>query len=422
MTTFRGSDSRGSDSLGSDSPGGDSRNDAVPDLGAGRGPAWLDRHLAAALPGLIALRRNIHAHPEIAHTEYGTTRLISETLGSLGIKSSVLPCGTGLVADIDGGPGPRIALRADLDALPLAEESGLPFASTVPGVAHACGHDVHATVVVGAAAALAAAPGLRGPVRLIFQPAEEVMPGGADDVIAAGGLAGVDLAYALHCDPSLIVGSVSTRIGPITSACDMIGITVTGPGGHTSRPHLTVDVVGALAALAAELPYLLTRHLPTEAGITLVWGAISAGDAANVIPMRGVLRGTLRVADRSAWRGAEGLVRRLATQILAPYGADSSVDFEQGVPPAVNDEHAVDVLRVGAAAALGAESVALATQSSGAEDFAAILDEVPGALIRLGVWDGASPKVDLHSATFWADERAIAVGVRTLVHTVLAAG
>lgn len=394
----------------------------VPDLGIGRGPAWLDRHLAAALPGLIALRRKIHAHPEIARAEHGTTRLISDTLDALGIASTVLPCGTGLVAEISGGPGPLIALRADLDALPLTEGSGLPFASSVPGMAHACGHDVHTTVLAGAAAALAAAPSLPGPVRLIFQPAEEVMPGGADDVIAAGCLVGVDFAYALHCDPSLMVGTVATRIGPITSACDMIEITVMGPGGHTSRPHLTVDTVGALAALAAEMPHLVARHLPTDAGITLVWGAISAGDAANVIPMRGSLRGTLRLADRAAWRGAEEIVRRLAAQILAPYGADFSVDFEKGVPPAVNDERAVARLRAGAAAAIGAESVALATQSSGAEDFADILDAVPGALLRLGVWDGASAKVDLHSAGFWADERAIAVGIRTMVHTVLAAG
>lgn len=394
----------------------------VADLSAGRGPAWLDQHLAAALPGLVEMRRQIHAHPEVAHTEQATTQLVAARLGALGVASAVLPSGTGLVADIDGGPGPRIALRADLDALPLAEESGLPFASTIPGVAHACGHDLHTAIVTGAAAALAAAPALPCPVRLVFQPAEEVMPGGAAETIEAGALDGVGLVYALHCDPALQVGSVATKAGAITSACDMIDITVTGPGGHTSRPHLTVDVVGALAALAANLPHLVSRHLPTAAGVTLVWGAVSAGDAANVVPMRGTLRGTLRLSDRAAWRTAGDLVRSLTAQILAPFGAEFSVKFEQGVPPAVNDERAVSFLTAGARAALGAASVAAATQSSGAEDFAVMLDTVPGALLRLGVWDGHSPKVDLHSATFRADERAIAVGVRTLVHTVLATG
>lgn len=394
----------------------------VPDLGAGRGPAWLDAHLAANLPGLVGLRRRIHAHPEIAHAEYETTRLVGEELKACGIAATVLPSGTGLIADIEGGPGPRIALRADLDALPLPEESGLPFASTAPGVAHACGHDMHTAVVLGVAAALAAAPGLPGPVRLLFQPAEEVMPGGAYDVIDAGGLTDVSTAFAVHCDPSLEVGRVATRVGPITSACDMVEIAVAGPGGHTSRPHLTVDLVGALAVLAAELPHLVTRHLPTQAGVTMVWGAVDAGEAANVIPRSGTLRGTLRLADRAAWLGAETLVRTLVAQILAPFGADYRVEYFRGVPPAVNDERAVRLLRAGASAALGGEAVVVAPHSSGAEDFAVILDAVPGALLRLGVWDGVSRQVDLHSATFRADERAIAVGVRALVHTVFAAG
>jgi amidohydrolase len=395
---------------------------AVPDLGAGRGPDWLDAYLDAHLPDLVELRRDIHAHPEIARSERATTRRVGEALSACGIAWTPLPVGTGLIADIPGGTGPRIALRADLDALPLAEESGLPFASTVPGVAHACGHDVHTAVVLGAAAALAAAPSLPGPVRLLFQPAEEVMPGGAYDVIAAGGLADVSAVFAVHCDPSIEVGRVATRVGPITSACDMIGISVSGPGGHTSRPHLTVDLIGALATLAAELPHLMARHLPVQAGVTLVWGAIGAGGASNVIPQHGTLSGTLRVADRATWLTAEPLLRTLVGQILAPFGADYRVDYAPGVPPTVNDPGAVRSLRAGATAALGEEAMLVAPHSSGAEDFAVILQAVPGALLRLGVWDGAGERVDLHSPTFRADERSIAVGIRTLVHTVLAAG
>lgn len=390
------------------------------DLADGRGPAWLDAILRDRLGELISFRRALHARPEIARTEHQTTAAVRRSLLAAGIESEVLPGGTGLIATIAGGPGPTIALRADLDALPLTEESGLPFASSIPGVAHACGHDVHTTVVLGAAWALAAAPDLPGPIRLVFQPAEEVIPGGAPDVIAAGGLDGVAAAYAMHCDPTLPVGRIATRIGPITSACDTIEIEVSGPGGHTSRPHLTVDVIGALAAVAAGLPGLLTRRLPAQAGATLVWGAVRAGDAANVIPQRGVLRGTLRIADKEAWTGAAGLVRELVAQLLAPYRAEYRFAYAPGVPPTVNDERAVAAVRAGGTAALGPDAVLTAPQSSGAEDFALMLDVVPGALVRLGVWDGESAQVDLHSATFRADERAIAVGVRTLVHTVLA--
>lgn len=404
-------------------PGSPESHGAVLDLGAGRGPAWLDAAVSWLLPRLVALRRQIHAHPELGYQEYDTTALVRGALAGAGIIGRVLGCGTGLIAEIgdEGTDGPVVALRADLDALPLTEETALPYASATPGVAHACGHDVHTAVVLGAALALAEAPRLLGRVRLIFQPAEEQMPGGAHDVVAAGGLRGVDIAYALHCDPQLPVGQIGSRIGPITSTCDMVDVTVTGPGGHTSRPHLTVDVIGALAAVATQLPHLLARHLPTGAGLTLVWGAIEGGGAHNVIPRRGVLRGTIRLVDRAAWDVAPGLVRRLVAQILAPFDAEHEVRYAPGVPPVVNDAWAVSLLRRGVAGGLGAAALVEVGQSSGAEDFAVLLDDVPGALARLGVWDGVGQRVDLHSATFRADERAIAVGVRALVHTVLAA-
>lgn len=395
--------------------------DPVADMGAGRGPTWLDEALAAELPGLIALRRQIHARPEIAWTEHETTAAVRAALDEVGIASSLLPAGTGLVAEIGSGGEPVIALRADMDALPIAEESGLPFASAIPGVSHACGHDVHTAVLVGAARVLARARKLAGTVRLIFQAAEEVMPGGAHDVVAAGALDGVAHTFALHCDPGLEVGRVGTRVGAITSACDLVQVTVRGPGGHTSRPHLTVDVVGAVAAVADRLPGLVARHLPPQAEPTLVWGSIAAGDASNVIPRTGRLTGTLRLAEREAWRGAEPLVRGLVEQIAAPFRAEVTVDYQQGVPPVVNDPGAVAILRAAVTAGLGREHLAESEQSSGGEDFGIMTDVVPGALARLGVWDGIGPQVDLHSATFRADERAIAVGVRTLAHLVLAA-
>lgn len=414
------------------------RDTAGLDPAAGRGPAWLDDFLAAQLPRMVELRRRIHANPELSRKELATTALVGEVLAEAGITSTRLACGTGLVADLARGADslvgmargsgatepPLIVLRADMDALPLDEDTGLPFASTSPGVSHACGHDVHTIVVLGAGLALASAPNLPARLRLIFQPAEEVFPGGAQDVVDAGLLAGVDLAYAVHCDPTLPAGTIGTRIGPITASCDTIEVTIFGPGGHTSRPHLTVDLVGALAAVAAHLPHLVARHLPTQAGVTLAWGAIDAGGlgaAANVIPRRGRLLGTLRLVDRDAWAGARELVERLVGDILAPYGAKFELDYVRGVPPTVNDAAAVEIARRAAEAALGEACLVQSPQSSGGEDFAVMLDAVPGALLRLGVWDGASEQVDLHTAAFYADERAIAVGIRTLAHTVLAA-
>lgn len=390
------------------------------DPGAGRGPGWLDAFLLEHLPALIGLRRRIHAHPELSRHESDTTALIQGELAGAGIVSQVLPGGTGLIADIRGGPGERaVALRADVDALPLEESSGLPFSSTVPGVSHACGHDLHTAILVGVALALRAAPSFAGTVRLLFQPAEEVMPGGSHQLVAAGAMDGIERAYALHCDPRVAVGQVGLRSGAITSACDVIELDVQGPGGHTSRPHLSVDVVGALSSVASRLPLLIGRRLDPRSGPILVWGAIHAGEAANVIPQRGVLRGTLRMMDRRAWELAEPLVTGLIGQILSPTGARYHVDYVRGVPPVVNDFDSVAVMRAAAADALGPGAVVEAEQSAGGEDFAILLDHAPGALARLGVWDGVSEPVDLHSGEFRADERAIAVGVRTLVHTAL---
>ncbi|WEG09424.1 amidohydrolase [Microbacterium horticulturae] len=393
------------------------------DPGAGRGPDWLDTALRAELPRLVRLRRHLHAHPELSWQENATTALLHDVLAAAGIPAQVLPGGTGLVAEIDGGaPGPVIGLRADIDALPVTEGSGLPFASTVAGVAHACGHDVHTTVLVGTALALHAAPVFVGRVRLLFQPAEERMPGGSHQLVASGALDGVGRLFALHCDPRVPVGQVGLRVGPITSACDMIELEVTGPGGHTSRPHLTVDVVGALATVATRLPLLVNRRLDPRSGAVLVWGAIQAGAASNVIPRQGTLGGTLRVMDRAAWELAEPVVTELVEQLLAPSGAEHRLTYIRGVPPVVNDTASVALLQSAVTAGIGTDAVVEAEQSAGAEDFAVLLDHAPGALARLGVWDGLEPQVDLHSSAFRADERAIPVGVRTLVHTVLAAG
>jgi len=395
--------------------------DQVADPGDGRGPLWLDQTLGSELAGLIELRRRVHAHPELGHNESATSALILRTLRADGIEARLMPSGTGVIAEIGSG-GPLVGLRADIDGLPIAESTGLPYSSTLPNVSHACGHDVHLTVLLGAARALhRAGENLGGRVRLIFQPAEEVFPGGSHDVIAAGGLDGLSRLFAVHCDPRLEAGLVGLKDGAITSTSDVVELHISGPGGHTSRPHLTTDLVYAMGTVITGLPAMLSRRLDPRAAAVMVWGAVHSGDAANAIPRDGVLRGTLRMMDPRSWDLAEPLVKDLVAELLAPTRATFELTYRRGVPPVNNDMQSTELMRTAAHRALGADAVRLAEQSTGAEDFAVFLERVPGSLARLGVWDGVSPRVDLHSPHFVVDERAVAAGVRLLAHTAVAA-
>ncbi|CDO10005.1 amidohydrolase [Mycolicibacterium cosmeticum] len=375
--------------------------------------AWV----AAHHDDLVAWRRHIHTHPELGRQEFATTEFVANLLADAGLNPKVLPGGTGLTCDFGPDDGPRVALRADMDALPMAERTGLPFASTVPGVAHACGHDAHTAVLLGAALALASAPELPVGVRLIFQPAEELMPGGAIDAVAAGAVTGVSRIFALHCDPRLEVGKVATRPGPITSAADSIEITLHSPGGHTSRPHLTGDLVYALGTLITGVPGVLSRRIDPRLSTVMVWGAVNAGVAANAIPQTGTLAGTIRTASRETWLTLESLVRETVSSLLAPLTVEHAVNYRRGVPPVVNEETSTRIL-THAIEALGPDALADTHQSGGGEDFSWYLEEVPGAMARLGVWSGRGPQLDLHQPTFDLDERALAVGVQVMSNLV----
>jgi amidohydrolase len=286
---------------------------------------------------------------------------------------------------------------------------------------HACGHDAHTAMLVGAGLALASAPSLPGRVRLIFQPAEEVQPGGAIDMVADGALDGVERIFALHCDPRLEVGRLGTRVGAITSACDMLEVRLTSPGGHTSRPHLTADLVAAMGVLITQMPLMLTRQVDPRSGTVLVWGGAQAGEAANAIPQLGLLRGTLRTADDTTWKGLEEKVGALVSSLLAPTGVGHVLEHVRGVPPVVNDAASSGMLAAAAVTAGGPDAATATEQSSGGEDFAWYLEKVPGAMARLGVWPGAGPMRDIHQPTFDLDERALPFGVRVLAHAALKA-
>ena len=363
---------------------------------------------------VVAVRRDLHAHPELAFAETRTTALLVEALRSLGLAPAILPSGTGVVCDIGVGE-PVIALRADIDALPILDLKSVPYRSTVDGMCHGCGHDAHTAILLAAAAELAASPPARGSVRLLFQPAEETVPGGAPAVMRAGVLTGVQQIFALHCDPKLETGQVGVRVGPITAACDQITIVLSGAGGHTARPHLTGDLVYAIGRLITDLPGVLSRRVDPRAALSLVWGAVEAGRAPNAIPMAGRLRGTLRVFDRGAWDAAQPLVRELVAQLLAPTGVSAEVEYHRGVPPVINAPAAVAVQRAAVTAALGAPALVATEQSMGGEDFAWYLDTIPGALARLGVRRPGAAPFDLHQGTFDIDEAALEAGVRYTV-------
>ncbi|MDX6324117.1 MAG: hypothetical protein QOK15_471 [Nocardioidaceae bacterium] len=368
---------------------------------------------------LIDFRRDLHAHPELAWAETRTSDVVAERLGSERIAVQELPK-SGLIAQVGPDEGPVVLLRADLDALPVEDRTTDPWRSRSDGVAHACGHDVHTACLLGAGLALQRLhreQPLPRPVRLVFQPAEEVMPGGALEVIAAGALDGVTHAFGLHCDPSLDVGRVGLRVGPITGAADSVRVELSGQGGHTSRPHLTQDLTYALGTLVTQLPAVLSRRLDPRAGASVVWGIVRAGSAKNVIPATGEVAGTVRMLDALAWADAEGLVRSLIEQIVAPYGVDAEVTYVRGVPPVVNEQSSTGILGDAVERVLGEDGIVGTTQSLGGEDFGWYLESVRGAMARIGTRTPGGPTFDLHQGNLRIDEGVVPIGAKVLAHS-----
>jgi amidohydrolase len=372
-----------------------------------RARLWLESHSQ----DVIGWRRDLHAHPETAYAEHRTSDVIFSVLTDLGLAPKRMSVGTGVLCDLGEGPD-YVALRADIDALPLPDRKAVPYASVNEGVCHACGHDAHTAVLLGVASVLADVERLPGSVRLIFQPAEERMPGGAMAAVDDGALEGVQQIFALHCDPKLDAGLVGLRVGAITAAFDQIDIRLHGPGGHTARPQLTADLVYAMGLLITELPALLSRRVDPRSALSLVWGAASAGSAANAIPQTALLRGTVRMLDTQLWDEVEPLLSELVELVVAPTGAAVEIFYERGVPAVVNDAGLVAIQTRAAMNSLGSGAVADTMQSMGGEDFAWYLRSVPGSMARLGVRTPGTTGGDLHQPTFDIDESALAVGVR----------
>ena len=366
---------------------------------------------------IIELRRAIHRSPELGWAEFETTERVAASLRTAGLDPVLRAHGVGLTVEI--GEGHRaVGFRADLDGLPIEEENLVPYRSVHEGVMHACGHDAHAAIGVGVAMVLARLGNLPGRVRLLFQPAEERVPGGAVAMRDEGAHEGLDAMLAFHVDPTLEPGRVGVRQGGITGASDRIVIRLTGPGGHTSRPHQTVDLIYIASRVVTNLPVLLRYEIDPRETALIVFGRISGGSAENVIPNQVEMGGTVRMFDMDLWRQIPTRIKSVLADLVTPLGAKAEVDYQRGAPPVINDAAVVGRVAAAAAACLGADGVASTHQSLGAEDFAWFLQDMPGALIRLGA---ALPdrRVDLHSAAFDIDEAALEAGIVVAAESLL---
>ena len=368
-------------------------------------------------PEVVRLRRAIHRNPELAFEEYETARLITETLVGLGLDVQTGVAKTGVVATLTGGrPGPTIALRADIDALPILEENDFDFASQNPGKMHACGHDAHTSSLLGTAMILSRLrEEVPGTVRLLFQPSEERIPGGAKAMIAEGALAAQkgssapEQVYGQHVRPDLPAGKIGVRGGRFMASADEMYITVHGQGGHAAEPHrLRADAVYVAAQLLVALQSVISRNCPPDVPSVVSFGKIVAGKVPNVIPMTARLEGTLRAMDEG-WRfRAHDLIQRVVTHTAQAFGAEATCEIAVGYPALHNDVGAAALVREAAEAYAGAENVIDADLWFAAEDFAYYLHERPGCFYVLGVGNEAKGITHgLHTPRFTVDEEAL---------------
>lgn len=371
---------------------------------------------------LVAIRRDLHAHPELSWQEHRTAAQVRAWLDRIGIAYRQGVAGTGIVADLPGGNGPLIALRADMDALPVQEETGVPFASTAPGVMHACGHDAHTTMLLGAAALLAADRELPSPVRLIFQPAEET-GAGASAMLAEGVLDGVAMIFGGHVDRHFAAGSIAVTEGPVNASSDSFTIRITGRGGHAARPHETVDAVVVGSLLVMALQTIVSREVNPASPSVVTVGRFDAGSAHNVIAGQAVLEGSIRAQDATVRLALQRSVERIARSIGQLHGAQIEFAIGQGTPPLVNPPECTAIARRAAAAAVGLERVTrMELASMGGEDFSYFLEQIPGCYVRFGTATEGVEQFPAHSSKFNIDEQALAVGAAFFHAVARAAG
>jgi amidohydrolase len=367
---------------------------------------------------LVALRRELHANPELSFKEEATARRLTAALSDLALVQLDRVAGTGVVARIRGRErgAPVVAVRGDIDALPIEEATGLPFASRNPGVMHACGHDVHASWAVGAAHLLAREPAA-GDALIVLQPAEET-GGGALAILESGALDGVAAIFGGHVDRRFAVGQVVADPGPLAASADTFEIAVHGQGAHAARPHESADPIVGAGALIVALQTIVARRLnPASAGVVTV-GSIHAGSAPNVIPDRATLTGTIRAVDPAVRRLLHEEVRRISEGVAATHRLQAQVSLELGTPPLVNSPDATGWARRAVAAVLGEDAlVPLGFLNLAGEDFAHYLERIPGCFLRVGAREPGGDVVPAHAPRFYAAEESLFVGAAVLAET-----
>jgi amidohydrolase len=369
----------------------------------------LKQRIAVINDRLVETRHYIHRWPELSDHEEKTAEFVAGRLRALGLEVQTEVGGHGVIADLDGAaPGKRIAIRADMDGLPIQEESDLPYRSQNSGVMHACGHDGHTTTLLGAAEVLTSLRDqIKGSIRFLFQPAEETV-GGAKRMCEQGAMRGVDAVVGLHGWPQVGIGQIGIRAGAMMASSDTFDITVRGRQAHAAYPHDGVDPIVVGAQIVSALQTISSREIDPSDPIVVTVGQFHAGTAYNIIPATATINGTYRTLSPKTRESMPGRIRRIAEGVCAAASATCDIAFHEGTPPVMNDAEFVGLVEEVASRSLGNENIVQLQHSSmGAEDFAVYLEHAPGAMFRLGLGD-VSP---IHTPTFNFEDRAIPVGV-----------
>ncbi len=373
---------------------------------------------------MTAWRRDLHAHPEIAFEEWRTAKVVAEKLKSFGVEVTTGLAGTGVVGTLSTGEGPAIGLRADMDALSMEEENTFAHKSVHPGKMHACGHDGHTTMLLGAAKYLAETRNFKGTVQFIFQPAEE-MEGGGERMVREGLFERfpVDAVYGLHNWPRMPLGTFAMRPGPLMAAVEVFDVVLTGVGAHGAMPHQGIDPIAAGAQVVSSLQHVVSREIdPLDSGVVSVT-MFNAGESRNVIPSMAHLAGTVRSFRPEVRDTLEAGVRRVIEGVSAAHGVKAEITYDRRYPPTINHAKETEIAAQAAAQVVGAENLDLnPTPTMGAEDFSYMLEAKPGCYVWMGTGKGADDPL-LHNARFDFNDDALPIGASywaTLVEQELA--
>lgn len=400
------------------------------------GQVWpIDQKIAQAIEQeieknraeIIKIRRFIHMNPELSNREYETAKLVASKLSSLGLEVKTEVAKTGVVGLLRGAqPGPTVAIRADMDALPIQEQNNFPYRSLNPGVMHACGHDMHTSIALGAAMVLSSLKDrLKGNIKFIFQPAEEGAPpgeeGGAALMIKEGVLENpaVRAIFALHVWPDLEVGKIGYNSGYFMASSDNFTITIKGKSAHGARPQDGVDAIVVAAEVVTGLQALFKRAIDPSEPLVVTIGKIQGGSRFNIIADRVVMEGTVRTIEEKTRSKVPQMMENLLKGLTQAYGASYSLEYENLVPPLYNHPEFVQVVLPGLVSAVGEQNLVQVKPQMVAEDFAFFGEKIPAFMFLLGVKTPGQPSAPLHSPNFNPDEKAIPVGIRAMCHLVL---